>query len=51
MTFEEAAATRAVVNALKVFTLDPKILGWLQKNDPMALKQALEAIRKAEEIL
>ena len=34
----------AVVNALKVIVLDPKIKEWLEKNDPQALKQAEEAI-------
>lgn len=31
--------------ALSVIALDPKISGWLKKNDPKALKQVKEALK------
>ena len=36
--------TTALFNALKVFTRDPKIVRWLQINDPKALAQACAAL-------
>lgn len=35
---------KAMSDALKVLTRDPKILAWLKENDPKALDQALEAL-------
>lgn len=42
------AASPKMLNALKVFILDPKISAWLQENDPQALKQAKNAIEGLE---
>ena len=38
-----------MLRALKVITLDPRISNWLIKNDPQALKQAVEAVKTAEQ--
>ena len=35
-------------NALNVFLTDPKTRAWLEQNDPMALKQAMEALGQVE---
>lgn len=35
---------RAIVAALQVMTLDPKIAEWLRENDPKALEQAEDAL-------
>jgi hypothetical protein len=43
------AAREAMVKALRVVTLDPKIRGWLEANDPMALAQCYDALRAAGE--
>lgn len=37
--------TEQLAKALTVMVIDPKIRGFLQDNDPMALKQAQEALR------
>jgi len=42
------SAAPDMIDALKVFTLCPETLAWLEENDPMALRQARQAIEKAE---
>ena len=46
--------TEQLAKALTVMVTDPKIRGFLEDNDPMALKQAQEALRnhfnKVEEV-
>ena len=37
--------TDQLAKALTVMVIDPKIRGFLEDNDPMALKQAQEALR------
>jgi hypothetical protein len=37
-----------MANALRVLILDPKTQAWLMDNDPMALKQARDAVREYE---
>lgn len=37
-----------VVRALRVLTLDARIVTWLNGNDPQALKQAKEALRSVD---
>ena len=37
--------TEQLAKALTVMVIDPKIRGFLEDNDPMALKQAQEALR------
>lgn len=41
-------AAPELLNALKVFTLNPTIKHWLETYDPKALEQARAAIAKAE---
>lgn len=45
---KQAQAQSALVAALKVITLDPEISTYLAAHDPMALKQAKDAIVNAE---
>jgi hypothetical protein len=47
--FDCSYASAAMLKALLVFVLDPKIRAWLEENDPKALEQALNAIAKPEE--
>lgn len=42
--WQESDPSWMMYNALRVITLDPKVSEWLQENDPMAFKQAQDAV-------